>query len=197
MAVYPADRRRELPDAPGVYLFRDQRGKVIYVGKAISIRKRVASHFSGGGRSTHLRAGRDLLADDRAGRGAGRPHRGRGAAGGAELHQAVQAAVQHPPARRQVLSVHRDLARRGLPPRLLHPGAPPPRPGLLRSLTATPSGCGRRWRCSARCSCSAPATAPSRAGAAARRAWTTTSSAARRPASATSTRRATARRSTG
>jgi excinuclease ABC subunit C len=57
MAVYPADRRRELPDQPGVYLFRDARGKVIYVGKAISIRKRVASHFS----NPSTRAGRDLL----------------------------------------------------------------------------------------------------------------------------------------
>ncbi len=46
MAVVPADRRRELPDEPGVYLFRDGRGKVIYVGKAKSIRKRVASHFT-------------------------------------------------------------------------------------------------------------------------------------------------------
>jgi excinuclease ABC subunit C len=41
-----AEQRRELPDEPGVYLFRDERGKVIYVGKAKSIRKRVASHFS-------------------------------------------------------------------------------------------------------------------------------------------------------
>ncbi|HTU15723.1 MAG TPA: excinuclease ABC subunit UvrC [Solirubrobacterales bacterium] len=40
--------RRSLPDAPGVYLFRDRDDEVIYVGKAISIRKRVASHFSGG-----------------------------------------------------------------------------------------------------------------------------------------------------
>ena len=39
-------QRRALPDAPGSYLFRDSRGKVIYVGKAKSIRKRVASHFS-------------------------------------------------------------------------------------------------------------------------------------------------------
>ncbi|HEX2016380.1 MAG TPA: excinuclease ABC subunit UvrC [Solirubrobacteraceae bacterium] len=39
-------QRRELPDQPGVYLMRDSRGKVIYVGKAVSIRKRVASHFS-------------------------------------------------------------------------------------------------------------------------------------------------------
>src|SRR5215210_2282869 len=41
-----ADQRRTLPDGPGVYLFRDARAKVIYVGKAKSIRKRVASHFS-------------------------------------------------------------------------------------------------------------------------------------------------------
>src|SRR5215216_3438299 len=40
-----ADQRRSLPDQPGVYLFRDARGRVIYVGKAKSIRKRVASHF--------------------------------------------------------------------------------------------------------------------------------------------------------
>jgi excinuclease ABC subunit C len=40
------DQRRSLPDGPGVYLFRDIDGKVIYVGKAKSIRKRVASHFS-------------------------------------------------------------------------------------------------------------------------------------------------------
>jgi excinuclease ABC subunit C len=41
-----AEQRRALPDQPGVYLFRDSRGRVIYVGKAKSVRKRVASHFS-------------------------------------------------------------------------------------------------------------------------------------------------------
>ena len=40
------EQRRNLPDEPGVYLFRDVKGRVIYVGKAKSIRKRVASHFS-------------------------------------------------------------------------------------------------------------------------------------------------------
>src|SRR5947208_8562419 len=39
-------QRRALPDAPGVYLFRDSRRRVLYVGKAKSLRKRVASHFS-------------------------------------------------------------------------------------------------------------------------------------------------------
>ena len=62
----------------------------------------------------------------------GRRQRGRGAARRAGLHQAVPAALQHPPARRQVLSVHRDLARRGLPAGLLHARAPPPGPRVLR-----------------------------------------------------------------
>ena len=43
-----AQQRRALPDSPGVYLFHDREDEVIYVGKARSIRKRVASHFSAG-----------------------------------------------------------------------------------------------------------------------------------------------------
>ena len=35
----------ELPDKPGVYLMRDRTGKVIYVGKAISLRSRVRNYF--------------------------------------------------------------------------------------------------------------------------------------------------------
>ncbi len=42
-----AEQRRALPDQPGVYLFKDARGEVLYVGKATSIRKRVGGHFSG------------------------------------------------------------------------------------------------------------------------------------------------------
>jgi excinuclease ABC subunit C len=37
-----------LPDSPGVYLFRGDRGKILYVGKALSLRKRVASYFNAG-----------------------------------------------------------------------------------------------------------------------------------------------------
>src|SRR2546425_5160127 len=36
---------RELPNKPGVYLMRDQLGRVIYVGKARSLRKRVGQYF--------------------------------------------------------------------------------------------------------------------------------------------------------
>ena len=37
----------KLPLSPGVYYFKDQKGKVIYVGKAKSLKKRVCSHFTG------------------------------------------------------------------------------------------------------------------------------------------------------
>src|SRR5579859_6628511 len=57
MAVVHADQRRKLPQEPGVYLFRDTRAKVIYVGKAKSIKARVASHFS----NPSTRVGRDLI----------------------------------------------------------------------------------------------------------------------------------------
>ena len=36
---------RTLPRSPGVYLFRDREGEPLYVGKAVSLRSRVASYF--------------------------------------------------------------------------------------------------------------------------------------------------------
>ena len=38
-------RIKELPERPGVYLFKDRDGKVLYIGKALSLKKRVAGHF--------------------------------------------------------------------------------------------------------------------------------------------------------
>jgi len=42
----PAEILSTIPDSPGVYLYRDEAGKVIYVGKAKSLRKRVGSYFN-------------------------------------------------------------------------------------------------------------------------------------------------------
>jgi DNA polymerase-3 subunit epsilon len=35
----------KLPDDPGVYVFRDERGRPLYVGKSVSVRSRARSHF--------------------------------------------------------------------------------------------------------------------------------------------------------
>jgi DNA polymerase-3 subunit epsilon len=40
----------QLPRGPGVYLFRDRGGRVLYVGKATNLRTRVRSYFSGDSR---------------------------------------------------------------------------------------------------------------------------------------------------
>lgn len=43
----PEDQVSVLPASPGVYYFHNEKGKVVYVGKARNIRKRVTSHFTG------------------------------------------------------------------------------------------------------------------------------------------------------
>jgi excinuclease ABC subunit C len=47
MALSPNLREKlaALPDKPGCYLFRDRKGTIIYVGKAVSLRRRVQSYF--------------------------------------------------------------------------------------------------------------------------------------------------------
>jgi DNA polymerase-3 subunit epsilon len=49
----PSEQVASIPYTPGVYYFHDQKGKVIYVGKAKNLRSRVCSHFSNN--STGLR----------------------------------------------------------------------------------------------------------------------------------------------
>jgi DNA polymerase-3 subunit epsilon len=42
----PPELLRKLPHGPGVYYMKDERGQVLYVGKAIDVKKRLAQHFS-------------------------------------------------------------------------------------------------------------------------------------------------------
>ncbi|TCC20553.1 GIY-YIG nuclease family protein [Kribbella sindirgiensis] len=46
---------RELPTGPGVYRFRDEAGKVLYIGRARNLRRRVQSYWVNLGDRPHLR----------------------------------------------------------------------------------------------------------------------------------------------
>ena len=46
----PESLRLNLPGGPGVYIFKDQAEKIIYVGKAKNLKKRVLSYFLEGER---------------------------------------------------------------------------------------------------------------------------------------------------
>ncbi len=43
---YPKKKLRALPSAPGIYFFKDVKGKVLYVGKANNLRARVRQYFA-------------------------------------------------------------------------------------------------------------------------------------------------------
>ncbi|MEW6468141.1 MAG: exonuclease domain-containing protein [Bacteroidota bacterium] len=57
-AVLPPNLPKEvfekIPESTGVYYFHDDKGKVIYVGKALNIKKRLLQHFQGKGIKTRL-----------------------------------------------------------------------------------------------------------------------------------------------
>lgn len=46
MSVMLEEKLKILPTTPGVYLFKNKKGRVIYVGKAINLRNRVKSYFA-------------------------------------------------------------------------------------------------------------------------------------------------------
>src|SRR3954465_3759465 len=52
-----AEKARSLPKAPGVYLMKDDKGRVIYVGKSASLRDRVGSYFQPSTKLEHKKAG--------------------------------------------------------------------------------------------------------------------------------------------
>ena len=101
----------EIPDEPGVYRFRDEHGRVIYVGKAKSLRQRLSSYFQdlSGPALADAADGHDggVGAVDR------RRDRGRGPGPRVLVDQGVRPAVQRQVPRRQVVPVpRRDDGRR-------------------------------------------------------------------------------------
>ena len=39
------EKLNDAPDIPGVYLMKDKSGSVIYIGKAVSLKRRISSYF--------------------------------------------------------------------------------------------------------------------------------------------------------
>ena len=56
-----AEKARNLPKAPGVYLMKDSKGRVIYIGKSACLRDRVCSYFL---KSTKLEVRKSGLLDE-------------------------------------------------------------------------------------------------------------------------------------
>jgi excinuclease ABC subunit C len=50
---FGADFLRELPEAPAVYLFRDETGEVLYAGKAKNVRRRLTAYRNSSRRKVH------------------------------------------------------------------------------------------------------------------------------------------------
>ena len=46
MAQSIKDKISTIPSSPGVYFFKDKKDKIIYIGKAKSLKKRVSSYFN-------------------------------------------------------------------------------------------------------------------------------------------------------
>ncbi len=55
------EQLKKLPDKPGVYLMKDSKGNIIYVGKSKALKKRVSSYFQN--IEAHMNKTRSLVAN--------------------------------------------------------------------------------------------------------------------------------------
>src|SRR5918993_727834 len=52
-----SEKAKSLPKAPGVYLMKDDKGRVVYIGKSASLRERVCSYFQAGTKLDYKKSG--------------------------------------------------------------------------------------------------------------------------------------------
>ena len=176
-----------LPDDPGVYVFRDERGRPLYVGKSVSLRTRARAHFCAPAGLDRARGDRRLQAHQL---------RARRARAGEPADQGLAAA------RQQGAQAHRPLGLPALPaghrvPRARGLARARARPRGERRAPARAKRAGRRAGRPPHARCSACATAAAGCDRASTRRSTGRWAAAAPPASATSTRMPTGARSTG
>ena len=132
-----------IPDAPGSYQFKDEHGRVIYVGKAKSLRQRLSNYFQTQPAAAHRPDGghrRDRRVDPG-------PQRRRGAHARVQPHQAAPAPVQRPPGRRQELPVPRRHRVRRVAPTDGHARRADGRASATSGPTATRTRSARRSTC--------------------------------------------------
>ena len=60
---YVKDIVAKIPFNPGIYLMKDENGNIIYVGKAISLRKRVRQYFQNNNKTARIEKMASLVRD--------------------------------------------------------------------------------------------------------------------------------------
>ena len=126
-------RWRSCPTKPGVYLMKDDRGRVLYVGKAQSLRNRVRQYWQKQPRRRRRRCGSSAHRPRRRRRVHDRPTRvSEALLLEANADQAPPAALQRPAQGRQELPVHQGHPGRRLPAHRADPQAAERRQPLLR-----------------------------------------------------------------
>ena len=152
------EQRRSLPDSPGVYLFRDSRKRVLYVGKAKSIKKRVAGALQQGVELAQ-RHGRRRSRASSSSPPRPRPRRCSPSRTSSSSTGRSSTSGCATTSRTRTSRSRSTRSSRASTSRARSTGATARTSGRSR----TRSGCARRSTCSARSSSTAPATAPSRA----------------------------------